>query len=122
MQLNSKKERIRRKIILQRRSFQSLVKVRKTILNSNVIVVKNWDILLEICPLIKEVKERRKNKRHNPHIAKDDEPAFKKEKEEDSSEEYVLVAALTNSINYSDETWLVDSGAFRHMTGFKDSL
>jgi hypothetical protein len=32
------------------------------------------------------------------------------------------VAALTNSVNYDDETWLVDSGASRHMTGFKDSL
>ena len=61
------------------------------------------------CPLIKEVKEKRKNKRHRAHIVEDDEPAFKKEREEDSSEEYVLVAALTNSVNYGDETWLVDS-------------
>ena len=33
-----------------------------------------------------------------------------------------LVATLTNSVNYGDETWLVDSGASRHTTGFKDSL
>ena len=46
------------------------------------------------------VKEGRKNKRHHAHIAEDDELAFKKEREEDSSEEYVLVAALTNSVNY----------------------
>jgi hypothetical protein len=32
------------------------------------------------------------------------------------------VGALTNSVNYDDETWLVDSGASRHMNGFKDSL
>jgi hypothetical protein len=32
------------------------------------------------------------------------------------------VAALTNSVNYDDETWLVDNGASKHMTGFKDSL
>ena len=74
------------------------------------------------CPLIREVKERKKNNRHHAHIAEDDEPAFKREKEEDSDEEYVLVAALTNSVNYGDETWLVDSGASRKMTGFKDSL
>jgi hypothetical protein len=35
---------------------------------------------------------------------------------------YVLVAALTNSVNYDDETCVVDSGASRHMTGFNDSL
>ena len=74
------------------------------------------------CPLVKEVKERRKNKRYVAHIAKDDEPTFKKEREEDATEEYVLVATLTNSVNYGDETWLVDSGASRHMTGFKDSF
>jgi hypothetical protein len=32
------------------------------------------------------------------------------------------VAALTNSVNYDDETWFVDSGASRNMTGFKYSL
>jgi hypothetical protein len=74
------------------------------------------------CPLIKEVKERRNNKRHHAHIVEDDEHIFKRERKEDSDEEYVLVAVLTNSVNYDDETWLVDSGASRHMTGFKDSL
>jgi hypothetical protein len=74
------------------------------------------------CPLIKEVKESRKNKRHHAHIVEVDEPVFKRERKEDSDEEYVLVAALTNSVNYDDETWLVDSVASRHMTGFKDSL
>jgi hypothetical protein len=74
------------------------------------------------CPLIKEAKERRKNKRHHAHIVEDDELVFKRERKEDSDEEYVLVAVLTNSVNYYDETWLVDSGASRHMTGFKDPL
>jgi hypothetical protein len=64
----------------------------------------------------------RKNKRHHAHIVEDDEPVFKGERKEDSDEEYILVATLTNSVNYDDETWLVDSGASRHMTGFKDSL
>ena len=78
--------------------------------------------LVDSCPLIKEVKERRKNKRHQAHIVEDDEPVFKRERKEDSDEEYVLMATLTNSINYDDEAWLVDSGASRNMTDFKDSL
>jgi hypothetical protein len=32
------------------------------------------------------------------------------------------VATLTNSVNYDDEIWLVDSGASRHIIGFKDYL
>jgi hypothetical protein len=32
------------------------------------------------CPLIKEVKERRKNKRRHAHIVEDDEPIFKRKK------------------------------------------
>jgi hypothetical protein len=74
------------------------------------------------CPLIKEVKERRKNKRHHAHIVEDDELVFKRERKEDSDEEYVLVADLTNSVNYDDEAWLVHNGASKHMTGFKDYL
>ena len=32
------------------------------------------------CPLIKEVKERRKNKRHHAHLVEDDEPIFNRER------------------------------------------
>ena len=74
------------------------------------------------CPLIKEIKGKKKDKRYHAHIVEDDELVFKRERKEDSDEEHVLVAALTSSVNYVNETWLVDSGASKHMTGFKDSL
>jgi hypothetical protein len=38
------------------------------------IVIHQWG---DNSPLIKEVKERRKNKRHHAHIAEDDELVFK---------------------------------------------
>jgi len=46
--------------------------------------------LVRDCPLIKEVKERKKGKIHHAHIVEDDELVFKREIKEDSDEEYVL--------------------------------
>ena len=43
-----RKGKKKKEIILHRRSFRNLRKVRETILNSNVFVVKSWDILPEI--------------------------------------------------------------------------
>jgi hypothetical protein len=43
------------------------------------------------CPLMKEKIRKGKNKIHHAHAAKDDEPAQKKIKYCDSSEEHVLI-------------------------------
>ena len=43
-------------------------------------------------------------------------------KDEESSEEYVLIFALIGSVSPGNDTCLVDSGASKHMTGYKDSL
>jgi hypothetical protein len=63
-----------------------------------------------------------KYKRHHAHAAEDDEPDHEKTKEEDSSEEYVLISSLTGTITHGSDTRLTDSGASKHMTGYKDSL
>ena len=39
-----------------------------------------------------------------------------------SDEGYVLIAALTGTITHGSNDWLVDSGAFKHMTGYKESF
>ena len=41
---------------------------------------------------------------------------------EDSSEEYVLILVLTCSITHGRDTWLINSGASKHMKGNKDPL
>ena len=65
-------------------------------------------------------------RRHHAHTAKDDEPPKKrvKEESEDSSsdEEYVLISALIETITHGSNDWLIDSGASKHMTGFKESF
>ena len=45
-------------------------------------------------------------------------------KSEDSSseDEYVLISALTGNITHGSDDWLIDSGASKHMTGFKESF
>jgi hypothetical protein len=74
------------------------------------------------CPLIKEKIRKRQNKRHHAHAAEDDEPAQKRTKDYDSSEEHVLISTVTGTITNGSDTWLVDSGASKHMTSYKDSL
>ena len=62
--------------------------------------------------------------RHHAHVSKDDEPTnkiFKREKD-DSDEEYVLISALTGTITHGSNDWLVDSGASKNMTGYKESF
>ena len=60
------------------------------------------------------------------HAAEDDEPSKKKsryESEDSSSEdEYVLISTLTGNITQGSDVWLIDSGAFKHMTVFKESF
>ena len=65
-----------------------------------------------------------RKKRHHVHIVEDNEPTnkrFKREKD-DSNEEYVLISALTGTISHGSNDWLVDSGASKHMTRYKESF
>ena len=41
---------------------------------------------------------------------------------DDSDEEYVLISALTGTITYKINGWLVYSGASKHMTRYKESF
>ena len=60
------------------------------------------------------------------HTTEDDEPSKKRtryESEDSSSEdEYVLISTLTGNITHGSNDWLIDSGASKHMTGFKESF
>ena len=46
----------------------------------------------------------------------------KSSKEDEPRREYYLIFALSGSITNSANSWLVDSGASRHMTGFCEAL
>ena len=63
-------------------------------------------------------------RRHNVHAAEDDEPSRKRSRyeSEDSSreDEYVMISTLTGNITHGSDDWIIDSGASKHMTRFKE--
>ena len=77
------------------------------------------------CPKIKNKKKGNK-RRHHAHVAEDDEPSTRRIRQESddssSDEEYVLIYALTGNITHGSNDWIIDSGASKHMKGFKESF
>ena len=74
------------------------------------------------CPM--KAERVKKMRRFQDHAVEGNDQEVEEEakKDEESSEEYVLISALTRSVSPGNDTWLVDSGASKHMTGYKDSL
>jgi hypothetical protein len=72
------------------------------------------------CPSRREEYKKRNNKKHHAHAVEDDESPKKVTKEE--IEDYVLFSALSGSMIPGEDTWLIDSGASKHMTGQRDIL
>jgi hypothetical protein len=72
------------------------------------------------CPARREEYKKRNNKRHHAHAVEDDEPPRKMTKEE--IKDYVLFYALSRSVTPGEDTWLIDSGASKHMTGQRNIL
>ena len=80
------------------------------------------------CPRNKSGSHKKKGSKkiHHAHTPEDDEPLRKKAKEESddssSEEEYVLISALIGNITHGINDWIIDSGASKHMMGFKKSF
>ena len=72
-------------------------------------------------------KKKKKSKRkHHAHTAEDDDPPRKrvKQESEDSSseDEYVSISALIGTVTHGSKDWIINSGASKHMTCFKESF
>ena len=80
------------------------------------------------CPRNKNVSHKKNGnkRRHHAHAVEDDEPSLKRTRyeSEDSSreEEYFLISSLTGNITHGSNDWLIESGASKHITGFKESF
>ena len=76
------------------------------------------------CPNKRNIKKKGNKRRHHAHVAEDDEPSTKRIRQESddssSEEEYVLISALMGTVSHGSNDWLIDSGASKHMTGFKE--
>ena len=71
------------------------------------------------CPARQE-EYKRKNKRHHAHAVEDEEPPAKMLREQ--IKDYVLISALLGLVTPGEDTWLIDSGASKHMIGQRDIL
>ena len=69
---------------------------------------------------------KRKGRYNASTVEANEEPQNKRSKEsnvaEQKKKQIILISALTGSISNCKETWLVDSGASRHMTGYRCAL
>ena len=72
--------------------------------------------------MVREQIKKGRNKRHHANVVEDEEPVQKKERNNDLDDEYSLISALTGTVTHGNDTWLVDIGASKHMTGYKDYL
>jgi hypothetical protein len=72
------------------------------------------------CPARRGEYKNRNNKRHHANAVEDYEPPTKMTKEE--IEDYVLFYTLLGFVTPGEDTWLIDSGASKHMTSQRDIL
>ena len=62
--------------------------------------------------------------RHHAHVVEIDKPTnkiFRREKH-DLDEEYVLISTLIGIISHRRNDWIMDNGASKHMTRYKESF
>ena len=72
--------------------------------------------------MVRDQIKNERNKRHHANAVEDEEPSQKKERNNNSDDEYSLISSLTGTVTYGNCTWLVDSGASKHITGYKNYL
>ena len=72
--------------------------------------------------MVRDQIKKERNKRHHANATEDEEHTQKKERNNNSDDEYSLISALTGTVTHGNDTWLVYSGASKHMTGYKDYL
>jgi hypothetical protein len=65
---------------------------------------------------VRREEYKRKHKRQHAHIVEDEEPPTKMIKD------HVLILSLSRSITPREDTWLIDSGASKHMMGKRNTL
>jgi len=77
--------------------------------------------IARFCPHTKDQGKKGKSKRHHAHAVEDDEPV-QKGRDEELDDEYTLLFALTGIVIHGSDTWLIESGASRHMTRNKEVI
>jgi hypothetical protein len=118
------KERARKRLTHTRSlmGYKKTQKFKKDYSNCRCYICQKMGHIAMNCPNSRDQVRKGKYKRHHAHAAEDDEPDQERTKEDDSSEEFVLISTLIGSITHGSDTWLINSGASKHMTCYKDSF
>jgi hypothetical protein len=75
--------------------------------------------IANFCPARRE-EYKRKHKRLHAHVVEDENPPAKMIREQ--IKDHVLISTLSGSVTPGENTWLIDSGAYKHMTGQRNIL
>jgi hypothetical protein len=75
--------------------------------------------IAKFCPARRE-EYKRKHKRLHAHAVEDEETPAKMIREQ--IKDHVLISALSGSVTLGENTWLIDIGASKHMTGQRNIL
>ena len=75
--------------------------------------------IVKFCPARRE-EHKRKHKKLHAHVVEDEYPPTKMIREQ--IKDHVLISTLSGSITPGENTWIIDSGASKHMTGQRNIL
>jgi fatty acid desaturase len=69
---------------------------------------------------VRREEYKRKHNRHHAHVVEDEDPPTKRIREH--IKDHVLILALLGSVTPREDTWLIYSGASKHMMGQRNIL
>ena len=72
--------------------------------------------------MVRDLIKNERNKMHHANAVEVEGPSQRKERNNNSNNEYSLILALIGMVTHDNDTWLVDSGASKHMAGYKNYL
>ena len=72
--------------------------------------------------MVRDLIKNERNKMHHANAVEVEGPSQRKERNNNSNNEYSLILALIGMVTHDNDTWLVDSGASKQMTGYKNYL
>jgi hypothetical protein len=72
---------------------------------------------------VKNCPQWKKGEKHDSTANVDSEPPQRNSRNTSmNDEEFFFISSLSSMVPTSNDIWLIDSGAFRHMTGYREHL
>ena len=90
------------------RKFQKYQKKKQKI-NPNIRCFNYQKVghIAKDCPLVRDLMNKERNKRHHANVAEDEEPSQKKGRNNNLDDEYSLISTLTGTVTHEDKDFEV---------------